>query len=58
MPHGAPVATPSGPGASDRPTYRKARIVCCGLNPYLIEIKQDRYMAHGNDERQSVENLG
>jgi acetylornithine deacetylase/succinyl-diaminopimelate desuccinylase-like protein len=55
---GVPVATPVSPGATDRPTYAKAGITAYGLDPYLIELEQNRYMAHGNDERLSVENIG
>jgi len=55
---GVPVATPVSPGATDRPTYAKTGIVAYGLDPYLIELDQNRYMAHGNDERLSVQNIG
>jgi acetylornithine deacetylase/succinyl-diaminopimelate desuccinylase-like protein len=53
-----PVATPVSPGATDRPTYAQAGIVCYGLDPYLIPIEENRDEVHGNDERISVANLG
>jgi len=55
---GIPVATPVSPGATDRPTYARAGITAYGIDPYLIELEQNRYMAHGDDERLSVENIG
>jgi acetylornithine deacetylase/succinyl-diaminopimelate desuccinylase-like protein len=55
---GVPVATPVSPGATDRPTYAAAGIICYGLDPYLIPIEENRYEVHGNDERISVANLG
>ncbi len=55
---GVPVATPVSPGASDRPTYAQAGIICYGLDPYLVPIEENRYEVHGNDERLSVANVG
>jgi acetylornithine deacetylase/succinyl-diaminopimelate desuccinylase-like protein len=55
---GIPVATPVSPGATDRPTYASAGIVCYGLDPYLIPIEENRYEIHGNDERLSLANIG
>jgi acetylornithine deacetylase/succinyl-diaminopimelate desuccinylase-like protein len=55
---GVPLATPISTGASDRPTYAKAGIVCYGLDPYLVELEESRRGVHGNDERLSVENVG
>ena len=55
---GVPVATPVSPGATDRPTYAQAGIVCYGLDPYLIPIEENRYEVHGNDERLSIDNIG
>jgi acetylornithine deacetylase/succinyl-diaminopimelate desuccinylase-like protein len=55
---GVPVATPVSPGASDRPTYAQAGIICYGLDPYLIPIEENRYEVHGNDERLSTANVG
>ncbi len=55
---GVPVATPVSPGASDRPTYAQAGIICYGLDPYLVPIEENRYEVHGNDERLSIANVG
>ncbi|MEP6572328.1 MAG: M20/M25/M40 family metallo-hydrolase [Gemmatimonadota bacterium] len=55
---GVPVATPISAGASDRPTYAQAGIICYGLDPYLIELTDNERGVHGNDERISVENVG
>lgn len=55
---GVPVATPVSPGASDRPTYAQAGIICYGLDPYLVPIEENRYEVHGNDERLSITNVG
>jgi acetylornithine deacetylase/succinyl-diaminopimelate desuccinylase-like protein len=55
---GVPIATPVSPGASDRPTYSQAGIICYGLDPYLIPIEENRYEVHGNDERLSIANVG
>ncbi len=55
---GVPVATPVSPGASDRPTYAQAGIICYGLDPYLVPIEESRYEVHGNDERLSIPNVG
>jgi acetylornithine deacetylase/succinyl-diaminopimelate desuccinylase-like protein len=55
---GIPVAPDVSPGATDRPTYAQAGIICYGLDPYLIPIEENRYEVHGNDERLSEANLG
>jgi acetylornithine deacetylase/succinyl-diaminopimelate desuccinylase-like protein len=55
---GVPVATPISAGASDRPYYAAAGITCYGLDPYLVELAENRRGVHGNDERLSVENVG
>jgi len=55
---GVPVATPVSPGASDRPTYASAGIICYGLDPYLVPIEENRYEVHGNNERISLANIG
>jgi acetylornithine deacetylase/succinyl-diaminopimelate desuccinylase-like protein len=54
---GVPIATPVSAGASDRPTYAQAGIICYGIDPWLVELSEDRRV-HGNNERVSVENLG
>ena len=55
---GVPVATSISPGASDRPSYARAGLVCYGIDPYLVELAETRRGVHGNDERLSVENVG
>ncbi len=55
---GIPVATPISPGASDRPYYAAAGIIAYGLDPWLVELQDNRLEVHGNDERLSIENLG
>jgi len=55
---GVPVATPISAGASDRPYYAAAGITCYGLDPWLVELEENRLEVHGNDERLSLENLG
>jgi acetylornithine deacetylase/succinyl-diaminopimelate desuccinylase-like protein len=55
---GVPVATPVSPGATDRPTYASAGIICYGIDPYLIPMEENRYQVHGNNERISVANVG
>lgn len=55
---GVPVATPVSAGASDRPYYAAAGIICYGLDPYLVEASDNEKGVHGNDERLSVANLG
>jgi len=55
---GVPIATPISVGASDRPTYAQAGIVCYGLDPWLVDIEDNRRGVHGNDERLSIDNVG
>jgi carboxypeptidase PM20D1 len=55
---GVPIATPVSTGASDRPTYAEAGIICYGVDPWLVEIEDDRRGIHGNNERVSVDNVG
>ena len=55
---GVPLATTISAGASDRPYYAGAGIVCYGLDPYLVDLADNRRGVHGNDERLSVENVG
>ncbi|HWZ60559.1 MAG TPA: M20/M25/M40 family metallo-hydrolase, partial [Gemmatimonadaceae bacterium] len=38
---GAPIATPMSTGASDRPTYAEAGIICYGVDPWLVEIEDN-----------------
>jgi acetylornithine deacetylase/succinyl-diaminopimelate desuccinylase-like protein len=54
---GVPFATAVGTGASDRPYYASAGIICYGIDPYLVELEEIRRGVHGNDERISLENL-
>jgi acetylornithine deacetylase/succinyl-diaminopimelate desuccinylase-like protein len=53
----APFATAVGAGASDRPYYSEAGIICYGIDPYLVELEEARRGVHGNDERISIANL-
>jgi acetylornithine deacetylase/succinyl-diaminopimelate desuccinylase-like protein len=55
---GVPIATPVSAGASDRPTYAQAGIICYGVDPWLVELSENRRGVHGNDERVSIDNLG
>lgn len=55
---GVPIATPISTGASDRPTYAQAGLICYGVDPWLVELSENRRGVHGNDERVSVENIG
>jgi acetylornithine deacetylase/succinyl-diaminopimelate desuccinylase-like protein len=55
---GAPFATTISTGATDRPYYAGAGIICYGVDPYLVDIEDVRRGVHGTDERISVENLG
>ena len=55
---GVPIATPINVGASDRPTYAQAGIICYGIDPWLVDIEENRRGVHGNDERLSVDNVG
>jgi acetylornithine deacetylase/succinyl-diaminopimelate desuccinylase-like protein len=54
---GVPIATPISVGASDRPTYAQAGIACYGLDPWLVELSENRRGVHGNDERLSIDNV-
>jgi acetylornithine deacetylase/succinyl-diaminopimelate desuccinylase-like protein len=54
---GVPFATAVGTGASDRPYYATAGIICYGIDPYLVELDEGRREVHGNDERISLENI-
>ena len=55
---GVAVTTPISIGATDRPYWAAAGITCYGIQPFLVNIEDNRYMFHGNDERVSVENVG
>ena len=55
---GAPFATTISTGATDRPYYAGAGLVCYGVDPFLVEREDAQRGVHGNDERVSVENLG
>jgi acetylornithine deacetylase/succinyl-diaminopimelate desuccinylase-like protein len=55
---GLPVATETDAGATDRPAYAGAGIICYGLSPYLVEMAIDRRGEHGDDERIPVNTLG
>ena len=55
---GVPFATTTSTGATDRPYYAGAGLICYGVDPYLVDMEDIRRGVHGNDERVSVENLG
>jgi acetylornithine deacetylase/succinyl-diaminopimelate desuccinylase-like protein len=55
---GLPIATETDAGATDRPAYAGAGIICYGLSPYLVEMAIDRRGEHGDDERIPVNTLG
>jgi acetylornithine deacetylase/succinyl-diaminopimelate desuccinylase-like protein len=54
---GVPVATPISAGASDRPYWAAAGPICYGIDPWLVELEEQRHSVHGNDERISLENI-
>lgn len=54
---GVPLATTVGTGATDRPYYAGAGLVCYGLDPFMVDVEESRRGVHGNDERVSIENL-
>jgi len=55
---GVPFATTVSTGATDRPYYAGAGLICYGIDPFLVDVEDARRGVHGNDERVSVENLG
>lgn len=55
---GVPFATTVSTGATDRPYYAGAGLICYGVDPFLVEVEEGRRGVHGNDERVSIENLG
>jgi acetylornithine deacetylase/succinyl-diaminopimelate desuccinylase-like protein len=58
MAPGLPVATETDAGATDRPAYAGAGIICYGLSPYLVEMDIDRRGEHGDDERIPLNTIG
>ena len=57
-PAGVPFATTISTGATDRPYYAGAGLICYGVDPFLVEMEDVRRGVHGTDERVSIENLG
>ena len=57
-PAGVPFATTISTGATDRPYYAGAGLICYGVDPFLVEVEEARRGVHGTDERVSTENLG
>lgn len=55
---GVPFATTTSTGATDRPYYAGAGIICYGVDPALVDIEEVRRGVHGNDERVLIETLG
>ena len=54
---GVPVATPLATGATDRPTYAQLGIEAYGVEPFLVEERDELSEVHGNNERVSVKNI-
>ena len=54
---GVPLATTISTGATDRPYYAGAGLICYGVDPFLVDVEEARRGVHGNDERVSIENL-
>jgi carboxypeptidase PM20D1 len=54
---GTPVAPTISAGASDRPYWAAAGVICYGLDPWLVELSEKRRTVHANDERLSLENI-
>jgi acetylornithine deacetylase/succinyl-diaminopimelate desuccinylase-like protein len=54
---GVPVATTLTPGATDRPYWAVGGPIAYGIDPYLIELEENRLSVHGNNERLSIENI-
>ena len=55
---GAPFATTISTGATDRPYYAAAGLICYGIDPFMVEIEEVRRGVHGTDERVLVDQLG
>lgn len=51
------VTTPLLNGATDRPTYQAAGILTYAVDPFLVDVAEDRMGVHGNNERISLENI-
>lgn len=54
---GVSVATLINTGASDRPYYADAGIICYGLAPYLVDREEQDREYHGVDERMPIASL-
>lgn len=54
---GVPITTPVSAGATDRPYYASAGLICYGIDPWLVELDESRRSVHGKDERLSLENI-
>ena len=54
---GKPVVPTISAGASDRPYWATAGVICYGLDPWLIELAEKRGSVHARDERLSLENI-
>ncbi|MFI5209734.1 MAG: M20/M25/M40 family metallo-hydrolase [Gemmatimonadales bacterium] len=55
---GVPVAPRIAVGASDRPYYAQAGILCYGILPFKLDTDEYDSTVHGNNERISLENVG
>jgi len=55
---GVPVASRIAVGATDRPYYAQAGIICYGILPFKLNTDEYDSEIHGNDERISLDNVG
>ena len=54
---GVPVTTPLAAGATNRPTCSHAGMRAYGLEPYLVENKEEERGVHGVNERLSIADI-
>jgi acetylornithine deacetylase/succinyl-diaminopimelate desuccinylase-like protein len=55
---GVPITPVMGAGASDRPYYSNAGVICYGILPFKLNTDEYEARVHGNDERISLDNVG
>lgn len=55
---GVPVTPLIGAGATDRPYYAHAGVICYGILPFKLDSDEYEARVHGNDERISLDNVG
>lgn len=54
---GVPFATTTSTGATDRPYYAGAGLICYGIDPFLVDVDEVDRGVHGNDERVPIEQI-